>query len=190
MRRDLVRDQRSLVYNREVWFGNSSLVSDQHWGQGVIYPVGTCWLHWGHRHQVIKMCPPTPGWAHFKCSQLMWPQCTHTQNIQNVPKMCFWWVRLGHPKYIQNATRFSGHILNVADFSMYPQCFRHVPRGCRWVHWGHMTGNIPNAITMCPAKTFNSHFWVHFKCNENFPSGYIGVALCQFSQCNQHVPRG
>ena len=31
-----------------------------HWGQGPIYPVGTCWVHWEYRQCVTTMCPLGP----------------------------------------------------------------------------------------------------------------------------------
>ena len=33
---------------------------DRHWGQGPIYPVGTCWVHWEYRQRVTTMCPLGP----------------------------------------------------------------------------------------------------------------------------------
>ena len=39
-----------------------------HWGQGVIYPLGTCWTHCGHRQQVTPMCPVGKNWVHWKCT--------------------------------------------------------------------------------------------------------------------------
>jgi hypothetical protein len=71
--------------------------------------VGTCWLHWGHRYKVIKMYPQTPGWAHFECSKLMWSQCTHTRNIQNVPKLCFQWAW----QDIQNSTNMIAKLIGT-----------------------------------------------------------------------------
>ena len=45
--------------------------TQEHWGQGPIYPVGTWWVHCGDRQHLTTMYPVIKNWVHFECS-LQW----------------------------------------------------------------------------------------------------------------------
>ena len=45
-------------------------LANPHWGQGVKYPLGTLWVHCGHRHHVFTMWLVRKSWAHFEWE---WP---------------------------------------------------------------------------------------------------------------------
>ena len=42
-----------------------------------------------------------------------------------------------------------------------------------WAHCDQIDGDIVNVITMYPLGTLEPHGWVHFKCDQHLPTGYI-----------------
>jgi len=82
---------------------------DTHWGQGVIYLLGTCWTHCGHWWQVTPMCPVGTGWVHLKCP-LPWdsnsPRVKQAEYIWNVPKMYSAWVRQSNSQCFSHVTNW------------------------------------------------------------------------------------
>ena len=88
----------------------------------------------------------------------------------------------------------TGYMVNTFWMLLiFPMCFtcnRNVSGTCIWVHWGHMTGYILNAINNYPLITLNSHFWAHFECIWFLPTGHIMITCWLDPQCVQHVPTG
>ena len=114
-----------------------------HWGQGVKYPVGTCWIHCDHSQQVITMCPVGEIWIHSECA---WP-CE-----SNVPSGHILIVITMYPSMWSQCTHQCDHNVPINVISMYPL-------GTFWLwsecaQWGHFdcNHNVPiNVFTMCPA---------------------------------------
>jgi len=105
-------------------------------------------------------------WVHLKCTQIVF--C-----LGSMIKFTMFLSCDQSTKYIIGTFQMFGTYL------MWSAWVQNVPNPWNWVHWGHMTGYIPDVINMSSRSKLNSHLWAHWS--------YLLPVITMCSACTQQI---